>query len=285
MTLLIDIGNSRLKLGWLDRRTGQREPQPLALAHDASTDAIATWLQALPRQPSAAIGVNVAGQAAARRVQDALGLPVHWVISSAAAAGLRNGYDTPAQLGADRWAALIGLTTHAAGHDAAPLMLASYGTATTIDTLAPVDGPADADHGAMRRFVGGLILPGTDLMRTSLNTGTANLPLASGSAVAFPVTTDQAISSGIAAAQAGALLHQWRTALAHFGQPPVLYVSGGGWRLAQQATEQAMAQAREDLRLPPEPIRFLRHPVLDGLARLAASHADGFDARATIPLH
>lgn len=271
MTLLIDIGNSRLKLGWLDARTGERESHPLALAHDAPMDAIATWLQALPRTPSTAIGVNVAGQAAARRVQDALGLPVHWVVSSAIAAGLRNGYDTPAQLGADRWAALIGLAAHAGDDAAAPLMLANYGTATTIDTLAPANGPSGADPGGVRRFVGGLILPGTDLMRTSLNTGTANLPLASGDAVAFPVTTDQAISSGIAAAQAGALLHQWRTALAHFGQPPVLYASGGGWRLARQAAEQAMAQARADLRLPPEPIRFLRHPVLDGLARLAGA--------------
>src|SRR3546814_3488501 len=57
-------------------------------------------------------------------------------------------------------------------------------------------------------FYGGLILPGPALMRSALATGTANLPEANAPFAAYPTHTHQAISSGIAAAQAGALLRQ-----------------------------------------------------------------------------
>jgi hypothetical protein len=38
-----------------------------------------------------------------------------WLTSSAAACGVSNAYDNPAQLGADRWAALIGARALHAG--------------------------------------------------------------------------------------------------------------------------------------------------------------------------
>jgi len=225
---------------------------------------VQAWLQGFVHPPVAAIGADVAGGQLAARVRDVLGLPVHWMHSSVCAGGVRNGYATPNQLGADRWLALIGLAARAAHDPDTSLMLANYGTATTIDTLGP-----QGDDGA-RLFIGGLILPGVKLMRSSLAQHTAQLPLAQGLAAAFPTDTDAAIVSGVDAAQAGALVRQWRQALAHFGRAPVLHASGGDWHLVARTVQDAMHQIQTDLALPPNPLRLVQSPILDGLAQLGA---------------
>jgi len=283
MMLLIDIGNSRIKLGWLDRETGAREVQPLAVAH-AQQQEVHDWLRTLPRAPVAAMGVNVAGDTLAQRLQTALGLRVDWLRSSACAGGVRNGYANPGQLGVDRWLAMIGLAARTRQASTAqrahgksqrqanadtPLMLASFGTATTIDTLSP------QEPDGMRRFIGGVILPGASLMRSSLARHTANLPLAQGAAVVFPASTDQAIISGVCAAQAGALVRQWRHAFTHFARVPALYVSGGDWQQVRDAVQDAMTQAYGDLGMQAEPIRTIHAPVLDGLAALGMMPRSG----------
>jgi type III pantothenate kinase len=153
---------------------------------------------------------------------------------------------------------------NAAADVSTPFMLASFGTATTIDTLGPATPAGDRD------FEGGLILPGPQLMRTSLSAGTANLPFASGAAADYPVHTHQAIVTGIAAAQAGAVVRQWRTGVERYGRPPRVFSSGGGWDLVKDETQRILAVSQRDLGLPSQPIEFLSAPVLDGLACLAA---------------
>jgi type III pantothenate kinase len=174
-------------------------------------------------------------------------------------AGVRNAYDKPDQLGADRWASMVGLAPYARS---GPVMLASFGTATTVDTLGP-----DGDDHLM--FHGGLIFPGPALMRSSLVAGTANLPAADGPTAAYPTHTHQAITSGIAAAQAGAVLRQWREGFERFGQAPRVFSSGGGWPVVEAETQRLLYRAQGDLGLPKEEIRWLATPVLDGLARVA----------------
>ena len=61
-------------------------------------------------------------------------------------AGTDQRYRQPAQLGSDRWAA-AGVCRLPGAHP--PFLLASFGTATTIDTVGPDNV-----------FAGGLILPG-----------------------------------------------------------------------------------------------------------------------------
>src|SRR3546814_3496544 len=66
------------------------------------------------------------------------------------AAGVRNAYQHE-QLGADRWVSMLCLAQHGLSQysDNSPLMLASFGTATTIDTLCPLSAKA-ADNGGPR---------------------------------------------------------------------------------------------------------------------------------------
>lgn len=262
MIVLLDVGNSRVKLGWHHPSMG-REPTVHAIALrpiEALPDLLHKWLSALPTPPTGAWGVNVAGSVVGQRIEDVFvtsGAPIQWLLPSAEQFGVRNAYEQPEQLGADRWAALLGLAgqlTHPKSTSDGlrptqhPSILATFGTATTIDTLSP-DGV----------FEGGLILPGPALMRQSLAQGTANLPLASGAENNFPKHTLQAISTGVVAAQAGAVWRQCLVAEQHYGCAPELFVSGGGW---------PEVEAEIRIRLNTLNIHFLANPVLDGLARM-----------------
>src|SRR5690625_5357763 len=88
-------------------------------------------------------------------------------------------------------------------------------------------------------YLGGFILPGPYLMYQSLDQHTARLSLGQGALQDFPVITRSAISSGIAAAQTGALSQQIRRAQQRCPEHPVLVVcSGGGWPLIATAVDQ-----------------------------------------------
>ena len=188
MIFCIDSGNSRIK--WGAHADGRWLAQG-ALGHDEA-GALAALADQWP-MPARVMLANVAGPAAAEAIRTRLGA---WsavfceVRSEAQRCGVSNGYENPAQLGVDRWCALIGARRLAA----VPTLVVMAGTATTIDAL---DG-----EGVFR---GGFILPGIDLMRRVLASDTAGLPLAVGRHAAWPRRTDDAIFSGAIEAQAGAI--------------------------------------------------------------------------------
>jgi type III pantothenate kinase len=234
-TLCLDAGNTRLKWGLHD---GARWLGQGVLMHDA----IATLAAQLPAAPERILACNVAGSAIASRIE-ALGVtlasPLVWFRSTQTASGVTNGYDRPEQLGADRWAALIGAHSLHPG----PAIVVMAGTATTIDAL---DG-----HG---RFLGGLILPGLDLMLRSLHLNTAGLPAARGDYRPLPRNTDDAIVSGAIHATLGAIS---RIGALLEGQPACLLSGGAAESLAAHISEM--------------PLRRIDHLVLEGLAQSAAT--------------
>jgi type III pantothenate kinase len=76
----------------------------------------------------------------------------------------------------------------------------------------------------------------------------------------YPTETTAAITTGIAAAQAGALLRQVTVAQSLDKQDPVVCVSGGAWPLVAAEVRRA---------LPSVEIHEIPHVVLHGLAVLA----------------
>lgn len=186
MYLCLDAGNTRIKYGYHD---GQRW-----LAQGVADNDLRQ--QALPAGfvPQHIIISNVAGPDAAARMRAWLGqwpaAQVEVLQASAARCGVRNSYAQPAQLGCDRWAALIGARQLAEG----ALLIVSAGTATTIDVL-------EADG----LFAGGCILPGLDLMHRSLSQNTAGLPSTPGHFAPLARNTSDAITSGCLHAQLGAI--------------------------------------------------------------------------------
>lgn len=278
MIILIDAGNTRVKAGWIDPDTQSREMVSVAFRH-ADLDQLAHWLAKLPSPPNAAFGVNVAGPA----VETALGhilapyeCDIQWVTGEPQTLNVVNAYKSPEQLGPDRWLALLGLAqrphpqSRAAHPDdpLCPLLLASFGTATTIDTLVVTQGHLSSEW-LQYSFPGGLILPGPALMRTSLSENTARLPDATSHTTIYPTHTDQSIASGIAAAQAGAVLRQWLASLEYYGLAPQVFTTGGGWTAVKEEVTRLLHFSQARLSIPTSLIEWIPAPALDGLAALA----------------
>ena len=227
--LLLDAGNSALKwvLMTLDGRVGPaygslRNAPPAEMTPSLVRD----WAERAGASVQAVFGCGVAAPVLLRAVEQAamkaFALPVQWFETQRRFAHdgveLRNGYRDSAQLGVDRWHALIAAR---ATHPDRPLVVVSAGTATTVDGVTG-DGA----------FVGGLIAPGVRIMYESLARGTANLPYASGRMVAFPDNTDDAISSGVLGCQLGLVERFVRVFRREHGDPLVVLSGGYAAQLA-----------------------------------------------------
>ena len=136
--------------------------------------------------------------------------PIEFIVAKVTQCGVLNSYEHPAQLGSDRWAVLI-----AAWHqERASCLVVNCGTATTVDALS-----------AEGEFLGGLILPGVDMMHSSLAVGAAQLAQTVGVRREFPRNTADATFSGSIQATVGAIRLQFE-ALAVRGSVRCL-LSGG----------------------------------------------------------
>ena len=234
MILAVDCGNSRLKWGLHDAdgwiKTGAVPLSGLANLESA-------WKK-VPRG-SRIVVANVAGPAVRKRLEAVFSrraaIPT-WVEAKRHECGVTNGYAKPAQLGADRWAALIGAWSMLRG----PCLVVAAGTATTADVLRG-DGT----------FSGGAILPGLDLMKQSLARNTAGLPLAKGRFSNPPRNTADAVETGCLLAQAGAIERVFAVA-----EPGATCVLTGG----------AATLIAPHLSIP---ARLVDNLVLEGMVRIA----------------
>lgn len=155
MILLLDAGNSRLK--WAVLRNGHYEYGGV-LEHSAGAIkelASAAWSSL--DAPEAILIANVAGEALRRALNS--WVKRHWRLTPEYLSatrdefGISNAYGDPGRLGIDRWLALLAARELLKG----PLCVVDCGTALTIDVLSQDN-----------RHLGGLIIPGIQLMRDSL---------------------------------------------------------------------------------------------------------------------
>ena len=250
--LAIDIGNTRLKWAQYEApRQGAR-----LIAHGAefldNVDTLAEGAWAPLQEPATMLGCVVAGEAVKRRVEEQLELwdvSPRWVVAKDAEAGLRNGYDHPSRLGADRWVAMIGAWHRMRAQGAArPIVLAMVGTAVTIEAID-----------AQGQFLGGLILPGHGIMLRALESGTAGLHVPTGDVRMFPTNTSDALTSGGTYAIAGAMERMVQHLRTHCGAEPVCYMTGGaGWKMAPSLAS---------------PFELVDNLIFDGLLHMAQERA------------
>jgi len=228
--LALDIGNTRLKWALYD------DPRVDArlLAHGAefleNIDKLAEGPWADLPAPQRVLGCVVAADAVKRRVEaqmESWDVAAQWVVASESEAGLRNGYDHPARLGADRWVAMIGgYHRMLAQGQAQPMVIVMVGTAVTVEAV-------DADG----TFLGGLILPGHGIMLRALESGTAGLHVPTGEVRRFPTNTSDALTSGGTYAIAGAVECMVQHLRALCGQEPKCLMTGGAaWKMAPNMT-------------------------------------------------
>jgi type III pantothenate kinase len=155
MMLLVDIGNARIK--WAAKGDGGwHSGEPLQYRDRAFKDVARPAWKDLDA-PQRVVVSNVAGDTYAKAVRTWVKrrwrIAPEFLHAGENACGVTNAYAEPARLGADRWAALIGAHSLYPG----PVVVIDCGTAVTVDALA-----ADGRH------LGGLIVPGMELMINSL---------------------------------------------------------------------------------------------------------------------
>jgi type III pantothenate kinase len=210
MILAIDAGNTRIK--WGLRASGRW--QSFGACPTLEVGALARNLPSLAEVPHIVVA-NVAGEevrAAIERACAASGRAARYIASLGAQCGIRSSYEAPNTLGSDRWAALIG--AHALYPGAS--LVVNAGTALTIDALT--------EEGL---FLGGIIVPGIELMRGALDAHTAHLRHQPGEVRFFPNNTGDAIMSGAAHAACGAI-ERMASFMRESGQESVRVILSGG---------------------------------------------------------
>lgn len=238
MILVVDAGNTRVKWATHDGAGFVNEGW---CGNAGLTSLDAQWAELT--RPSTIVIANVAGEEIARSLTALTGrwkLTPHWAASRRSQCGVTNLYENPEQLGVDRWAAMIG----ARGLTRGACVVVIAGTAMTVNALS-----------AQGEFLGGLILPGFDLMQASLAANTAKLQAQPGRFAAFPRTTRDAIASGALQALCGAVDRMCAAIRAQGHADPELIFSGGTGELV------AGHMGR--------PTRFADKLVLEGLVRIA----------------
>jgi len=260
MILFIDVGNTRTKLSLFTPHS-RSQPTVYAVAHTSMSE-IRAWLNRAPQPITQAYGIHVAGVNRVTQLEALLkqnSIVPKWLDSTTAYPKLTNAYPEPHKLGVDRWFSAIGLVHQYAAQRQA-IVHASFGTATTVDSILL---EPDTDR---YRFAGGLIFPGPELMHHSLATATANLGLGEGQHAIFPTDTRSAISTGVAAAQAGAVVRQWIATASQSKQTPLLVCSGGGRAYAEHELIRLFEHFCSEQSLPPVTINWQTAPALHGLA-------------------
>lgn len=310
--LAVDIGNTRIKwaifkapeLTFLSRffapdltvfdrhllTQAQIVAQGHATHHDLATLKLPDIAYSLSTQ---VIIANVANAALLNALQKSFSSNqhMHHFVSEAISVNIQNHYDNPTQLGADRWASIIG-TKALGGKDC---VVVNAGTAVTIDVLqtqsdkgqqtppkntAPQKklnhfsqthplAPNLSAQLTQAHYRGGLILPGLQLMQSQLTQNTATLAAKSADSSTLPNTdfiaqnTHLAIQYGAMTAICSSIHHVAQRLAQDIDDTPEILVSGGDAKTIVEYYANRYAQL-SPASVSPAPI-VLENLVLCGL--------------------
>jgi type III pantothenate kinase len=201
-TLLIDIGNSRLKWAippnsgdlysdFIDQGVSMNDsPNQLAQFDQLSKN------QTIEKIICSSV-ISEERTLVLKKHLKAIMPQASWfqINGTSAIKHLSSQYDQPQQLGPDRRAMALGAHQMFPGKN---ILMVGAGTATTIDLITPT------------QHMGGWIIPGMALMTNALNLNTAQLPTVSTdqekSSLTIGTNTNNAIHQGILASHLGAIL-------------------------------------------------------------------------------
>ena len=254
--LLIDLGNTRIKWAWLSGAGKELEGAGATRTSDGLSG-----LPFLDRGDAVAgaLACNVAGIELGRKlaglVRERLAVELVFVQARASACGVTAAYANPLNLGADRWAALIG----ARALGPADYCIVDAGSTVTMDLLL-----ADGLH------LGGYIAPGREMSLAAMEKGTAELASRLRDHAARPrdlapgTDSAEAMEKGTLAAQLGMIRSGMERLANKGGGSPVLVLTGGGAdalvatgelpepRLAPDLVLRGLAALALELRVRPE---------------------------------
>jgi len=249
VTLLVDIGNSRVKWARVD---GLRLLDPGEALHiESPAAALRAMVEAQPkgitRLLTANVGGDALGSALTEVARDNWGIAPEFVTPARERHGVRCGYSDPSRLGSDRWVALVAVRQSTRG----AACVIDAGTTVTLDAL---DG--EGQH------LGGLIMAGPRIICAALHRETSGIGETSGTPRAptgvgvLGTNTEDAVANGAMLSVAGALDRALAAVSAGIGEQPTVYITGGDARVLSPWLE-TRTRNRANL-------------VLEGLAFIAA---------------
>lgn len=220
--LIMDLGNSRIK--W--RSSGQQVNQVRSEVYQPVRlcEQLAEWfgnIEDLAPVIVCSVAANEVNSEIRRFFEDR-NLNIAFTTVSPKKAGVSNGYKNVVQLGVDRWVAMVS----AYNKYQTAVCVIDAGTALTIDV---VDN--NGNH------LGGLIMPGLNLMQQSLLSGTAAISDVSNSSVLLADNTADAVSAGclqLLIASIGSLVERIER---QYGLKLVSVVTGGDAELIVEQTD------------------------------------------------
>ena len=246
--LFFDVGNTRLKWAAVESSQNPSDQQKKLWAYSGSISSkslqsaehraeLADYIYKTLPKPAAIGFCCVAGEEAITNLKSLFPQwsDIEWkqLKGDSTFTGMRTLYQDPSKLGADRWAALIGARALSSKNT----LIVNAGTATTIDLI-----------GSNGVHYGGWILPGLELMQTSLANNTAQLDLATRSAHhGFGVCTNDAIIGGCDAAQVGAILYGMQHAKEINIPVEKIWIDGGNAKILAKEISQTNVPARQML--------------------------------------
>ena len=245
--LLMDVGNSRIKWGVLDRgeihRTGHISQQRI---REKGLQVLTTKI---PRRVDDVFVSNVAGTSFATRLSGVVGMhcdcDVKFARSERSGWGVTSGYTQPRRMGVDRWVAMVGAWAEVQS----TCLVVDAGTALTIDAI-----DASGNH------LGGQIIAGVATMADALATATSDIPRvrpAPGRGAAdlgmFAHNTAAAVREGAHAAVAGAVDRAIRALQSNAYEPTVILTGGDSSRILNALNDKPVHRP---------------HLVLQGLAHM-----------------
>lgn len=186
MTLLVDVGNSRIK--WARLVAGSLTGHGEASWRDRGLVATIAAEWNAVQKPLRVFAASVLDEGSSEDMREWVrarwGCEVVFVRALGKACGVTNAYAEPGRLGVDRFAALV--AAHTAGRRACCVVDA--GTAVTLDAMT-----ADGQH------LGGLIAPGVATMRRSLLEDTRGIRAVEGEQrILLACETGAAVAAGTA---------------------------------------------------------------------------------------
>ena len=197
--LLMDIGNTRIKWGVLEKRA-LSEIGSLSTPHSRDFD-LTPLFMSLPSDVKSIVASCVLSKETQIKLTESFSdhfkLAIQFIKPKNRFSGLTNGYTNPSKLGTDRWAAMIGAHNEFGGN----ILVVDMGTAITIDYIN-----AEGVH------KGGQILPGLKSFFNILDqsTGSINTKININDTAAQDIkkwgkNTDDAVISGAMSAISGAI--------------------------------------------------------------------------------
>ena len=217
MILLLDAGNSRYK--WAELKdSGLSDIHAHFYERGKEADSVIANLNSIENPKRILVSSVLDGQFEEQLsswAKDCFAVTAEFVRAQNAMHGVRLSYSDIASFGVDRYVSLV------AAHQLYPNMdciIVDCGTAVTIDALS-----ASGDH------LGGVILPGLDLMRRSLLQDTAGIHNLKETQVdLFAHQTDVAVNSGVTFTVVAAIDHIVTKMQKSLQQPVMHLLSGGG---------------------------------------------------------